>query len=138
MARANGGEPDAGRRLLSWARAAGFTDVTPSASTWLFATPEDRAFWGGMWAERVVDSDFAADGGRVRRGDRRADLARMATRGARGRPPGRLAGRPHGEILAPRLIRSRSAAAEPSSGGVALHRDDCGPGAGQTGEPVAG
>ena len=27
-ARANGGEPDAGRRLLSWARAAGFTDVT--------------------------------------------------------------------------------------------------------------
>lgn len=29
-ARANGGEPDAGRRLLSWARAAGFDDVTPS------------------------------------------------------------------------------------------------------------
>ena len=28
-ARANGGEPDAGSRLLSWARAAGFTDVTP-------------------------------------------------------------------------------------------------------------
>ena len=27
-ARANGGEPDAGSRLLSWARAAGFTDVT--------------------------------------------------------------------------------------------------------------
>ncbi len=26
--RANGGEPDAGRRLLAWARAAGFTDVT--------------------------------------------------------------------------------------------------------------
>ena len=27
-ARTNGGEPDAGSRLLSWARAAGFTDVT--------------------------------------------------------------------------------------------------------------
>src|SRR5438874_7461090 len=41
-ARRNGGEPDAGRRLLSWARAAGFTDIEPSASTWCFATPEDR------------------------------------------------------------------------------------------------
>ena len=39
VARSNGGEPDAGRRLLSWALAAGFTDVTPTAATWLFATP---------------------------------------------------------------------------------------------------
>jgi SAM-dependent methyltransferase len=59
VARGNGGEPDAGRRLLSWARAAGFSDVTPSCSAWLFATPEDRAWWGGMWAERVRQSDFA-------------------------------------------------------------------------------
>ena len=59
VARGNGGEPDAGRALLSWAQAAGFTDVTPSCSTWLFATPDDRAWWGGMWADRVVASDFA-------------------------------------------------------------------------------
>lgn len=58
-ARANGGEPDAGRRLLSWARAAGFTDVTATASTWCFATPEDRQWWGGMWAERILQSDLA-------------------------------------------------------------------------------
>ncbi|GAA1772098.1 methyltransferase domain-containing protein [Luedemannella helvata] len=58
-ARANGGEPDAGRRLLSWARAAGFTDVTATASTWCFATAEDRAWWGGMWADRVVSSAIA-------------------------------------------------------------------------------
>jgi len=58
-ARANGGEPDAGRRLLSWARAAGFHDVTPSASTWCFATPDDRAFWGGMWADRILTSTLA-------------------------------------------------------------------------------
>ena len=58
-ARANGGEPDAGRRLLSWARAAGFTDVTPSASTWCFATPEAARWWGEMWAERIVSSDLA-------------------------------------------------------------------------------
>src|SRR5699024_9938327 len=31
-ARANGGTPDAGRRLLAWAHQAGFTEVTPSAS----------------------------------------------------------------------------------------------------------
>ncbi|NUR90182.1 MAG: class I SAM-dependent methyltransferase, partial [Nonomuraea sp.] len=32
LARSNGGEPDAGRRLLSWARAAGFEDVTATSS----------------------------------------------------------------------------------------------------------
>jgi len=59
VARGNGGEPDAGRRLLSWAHAAGFTDVTATASTWCYANPEDRAWWGGMWAERVLASDMA-------------------------------------------------------------------------------
>ena len=59
VARANGGEPDAGRRLLSWAHAAGFTDVTATASTWCYADAEDRAWWGGMWAERVLVSDLA-------------------------------------------------------------------------------
>jgi SAM-dependent methyltransferase len=64
--RANGGEPDAGRRLLAWARAAGFSEVTASASTWCFAEPTDRQWWGGMWADRVVQSDLArqlVDGG---------------------------------------------------------------------------
>lgn len=55
-ARANGGEPDAGRHLLSWARAAGFEEVTATASIWCFATPEDRAWWGTMWADRVRSS----------------------------------------------------------------------------------
>lgn len=58
-ASANGGQPEAGRRLLSWAHAAGLDDVTPGASTWCFATPEDRAWWGGMWADRVVGSALA-------------------------------------------------------------------------------
>ena len=58
-ARANGGEPDAGRRLLSWARAAGFEEVTATASTWCYATPEERAWWGGMWADRILDSALA-------------------------------------------------------------------------------
>jgi 2-polyprenyl-3-methyl-5-hydroxy-6-metoxy-1,4-benzoquinol methylase len=57
-ARHNGGEPDAGRRLLSWARRAGFTDITCTASTWCYATPEQRAFWSGMWAERIMQPGF--------------------------------------------------------------------------------
>jgi SAM-dependent methyltransferase len=59
VARGNGGEPDAGRRLLAWAHAAGFTDVTATSSTWCFADPQDRAWWGGMWADRVLASDMA-------------------------------------------------------------------------------
>ncbi|MFB9236947.1 methyltransferase domain-containing protein [Plantactinospora siamensis] len=59
LARANGGEPDAGRRLLSWAQQAGFTEVTATSSTWCFATPADRAWWGGMWADRVTRSAVA-------------------------------------------------------------------------------
>lgn len=58
-ARANGGEPDAGRRLLSWARAAGLTDVTATSSTWCYATPDDREQWGRMWADRIVESALA-------------------------------------------------------------------------------
>ncbi|AGL15341.1 class I SAM-dependent methyltransferase [Actinoplanes sp. N902-109] len=59
VARDNGGEPDAGRRLLSWAHAAGFTDVTPTSSTWCYATEEDRAWWGTLWADRTLKSDMA-------------------------------------------------------------------------------
>ena len=59
-ARANGGEPDAGRYLLAWARAAGGWDVQASSSTWCYFDPAGRAEWGGMWADRIVGSDIAA------------------------------------------------------------------------------
>lgn len=58
-ARANGGEPDAGRRLLSWAHAAGLSDVIATSSTWCYATPHERSWWGGMWADRILDSAIA-------------------------------------------------------------------------------
>lgn len=58
-ARANGGEPDAGRRLLSWALEAGFDDVTPTGSLWCYATAPTREWWGGMWADRILHSDVA-------------------------------------------------------------------------------
>jgi len=56
---ANRTEADAGRHLPAWVRAAGFGSVEVSSSTWTFAAPEDRAFWGGLWADRVVESEFA-------------------------------------------------------------------------------
>jgi SAM-dependent methyltransferase len=59
VARSNDAEPDAGRRLLSWAQAAGLTDVSAGSSTWCYSTPIDRAWWGGLWADRIVDSDLA-------------------------------------------------------------------------------
>ncbi|WP_327068778.1 methyltransferase domain-containing protein [Kitasatospora sp. NBC_01302] len=59
-ARANGGEPDAGRRLLAWAQAAGFTEVAAGSSSWTFATPGERLWWGESWAERVRGSGLAA------------------------------------------------------------------------------
>lgn len=55
-ARANGAEPDAGRRVLSWARDAGFAEPVASSSTWCYATPPEREWWAGLWAERVCDS----------------------------------------------------------------------------------
>lgn len=66
VALANGGEPDAGRRLLSWARAAGFTDITATAAAWCFAAPDERAWWSGLWADRTTASAYAklaVDGG---------------------------------------------------------------------------
>jgi SAM-dependent methyltransferase len=58
VSQSNRGEPEAGRRLLSWARTVGFTDVDASASAWCFATPADVAWWAETWAERLSQSDF--------------------------------------------------------------------------------
>ena len=55
----NGAEADAGRYLLGWAQQAGFTAITASSSTWTFATPSRRAWWGSVWAERVLHSSLA-------------------------------------------------------------------------------
>ncbi len=58
--RGNGGDPDAGRSLKAWARRAGFTAVTSSASMWCYASDEERDWWGSSWAERALESNFAA------------------------------------------------------------------------------
>jgi SAM-dependent methyltransferase len=59
VARANRAEPDAGRRTAAWAHAAGFEHVEASASVWCFASPEEREWWGGLWAERMRESELA-------------------------------------------------------------------------------
>jgi 2-polyprenyl-3-methyl-5-hydroxy-6-metoxy-1,4-benzoquinol methylase len=66
VAHGNGAEPDAARRMLAWARAAGAASVTPTASVWCYATPEQRNRWGLMWADRILHSAItrqAVDGG---------------------------------------------------------------------------
>ena len=58
---ANHAEADAGRRLLDWALEAGFdaSALTPGAGVWCYATPDERAWWSGLWADRVTSSAFA-------------------------------------------------------------------------------
>ncbi|WP_017602740.1 class I SAM-dependent methyltransferase [Nocardiopsis alkaliphila] len=58
VARANGGEPDAGRRMLAWARAAGFEDITYVGEVWSHSSPQRRAWWGDMWSRRILASDM--------------------------------------------------------------------------------
>jgi SAM-dependent methyltransferase len=60
VARANGGEPDAGPRLRSWAIQAGLRNITSTASAWCFSTDEERAWWSGLWADRTEGSAYAA------------------------------------------------------------------------------
>jgi ubiquinone/menaquinone biosynthesis C-methylase UbiE len=55
----NRAEADAGRFLLGWVQQAGYEVEVASSSTWTFATPADRAWWGGLWADRVRSSAFA-------------------------------------------------------------------------------
>ena len=49
IARRNGAEPDAGRRLVSWAQSAGFSDVAPTSSNWLYATGQQRRWQARVW-----------------------------------------------------------------------------------------
>jgi len=59
--RAKGNNPDPGSWIHVWAREAGFQreEIECSAGTWCFSTPEERAWWSGSFADRVIKSDFA-------------------------------------------------------------------------------
>jgi len=102
ICRANGGEPDAGRFLLGWVQQAGFVDAAATSSTWTFADPERRAWWGGLWADRVEQSSFGDQAVAYGLSDR-AELARVAGAWRRwsDQPDGFFAA-VHGEVLARR------------------------------------
>jgi SAM-dependent methyltransferase len=55
----NGHDAMIGPSLLRVAHDAGFEQVTVSSSTWTYAEPESRAWWGGLWADRIRYSRFA-------------------------------------------------------------------------------
>ncbi len=100
VARSNDAEPDAGRHLKGWALAAGFSSVEASASLWCFTDEQDRAWWGGLWADRVVESDLArqlVDGGHATTAD--LDGFAAAFRRWADAPDGWFIV-PHGEVLA--------------------------------------
>jgi len=96
----NGGEALAGRLLKHWARAAGFEDITASGTAWVFSTDLEREWWGGAWAERATQSQFAAHA--IESGkSTHAELERISTawREWAADPDGWLL-MPHGEIIA--------------------------------------
>ncbi|WP_430646423.1 methyltransferase domain-containing protein [Agromyces sp. GXS1127] len=96
----NGGDGTAGRHLTGWARAAGFDDVEASGSVWVFASDRDREWWGGNWAERALESTFAAHA--IESGHAtRAELEEISAAWRRwaGDPDGWFL-MPHGEIIA--------------------------------------
>lgn len=77
VARSNGAEPDAGRRLKAWARAAGLEVRESTAGVWCYSSEADVAWWADLWAERVVGSAMA-DQARERGLATADDLQRIA------------------------------------------------------------
>jgi SAM-dependent methyltransferase len=56
VARSDGGEPDAGRRLAGWFHAAGLSDLRITTSTWTYATASDVAAWRDLWVSRLTEA----------------------------------------------------------------------------------
>lgn len=96
----NRAEADAGRYLLGWVQTAGFSEARAGSSTWTFADPESRAWWGGLWADRMVGSAIAEQAVAYGLSDT-DELAELATAWRRwaDRPDGYFAV-VHGEIIA--------------------------------------
>ena len=99
LARRNGAEPDAGRRLRSWARAAGLRDVRLTSSNWTYATPESTEWWANSQADRVLGEVFAAQAAEA--GVSASAVSEMAAGWrAWGTDPDAWFMVPHGELLA--------------------------------------
>lgn len=62
VSRRNDAEPNAARHFLQWCLDAGIRrdQVHASSDSWLFCTEAERAWWGDLWADRSVNSDFGS------------------------------------------------------------------------------
>ena len=98
VAAANGGDPDAGRHLLGYARRADVGDVEVSSSSWTFAGERAR-WWAEVWAERICESDLAERA--VERGISSGEELRRISTGLRSwaDDPAAVFVCPHGELL---------------------------------------
>lgn len=81
FARSRGGEPNSGRRLVAWARTAGFerSKITATASVQLYSSPDERAWWADMWIDFIRNPDaqtYVLEGGHITEGDLKSDLDR--------------------------------------------------------------
>jgi len=60
LARENYGEPDAGDHLASWVEAAHFRRLEVTTTTWTYDDEATCAWWGGLWADRILSSNFGS------------------------------------------------------------------------------
>jgi len=77
VARRDGGEPNAGRKLVSWFVEAGFEGLTVTTSTWTYGDSAGVAPWVDLWVSRLTQArlgDMAVEYGLADR-DELADLA---------------------------------------------------------------
>jgi ubiquinone/menaquinone biosynthesis C-methylase UbiE len=58
IARANGAEPDAGRRFRAWANQAGLAEATLGVSVWHYADAASCQWWGEGQAQRCAGESF--------------------------------------------------------------------------------
>ncbi|MDH5295086.1 MAG: methyltransferase domain-containing protein [Acidimicrobiia bacterium] len=56
VARHNGGEPDAGRRVAGWFADAGFEQLEVSSSTWTYHTRSEVEGWRDLWVSRLTEA----------------------------------------------------------------------------------
>ena len=61
LARANGGEPDAGRHLPQWVNNAGFGRLAVSTSTWTYSTRQSVDQWTLLWTSRLREARMGRD-----------------------------------------------------------------------------
>lgn len=76
IARDNGAEPDAGRRMRAWARSADLQGTAVTTSCWCYAEPTSCGWWGHSQAQRVSGSAFTTQA--IRIGATESDVAAIA------------------------------------------------------------